>query len=222
MPTVLITGAGRGLGREFARQYAADGWTVIATASQPEKAAGPGIEVHRLAVTDAGGIAALAAGLQGRAIDLLINNAGINPPRDRQTLETMDFAAWSETMAVNVLAPFRLLQALLHNLRAAPAARAITITSRMGSLSEMSAGAIAYRTSKAAVNAAMRGAALDTATRGIIIANYHPGWVQTDMGGPSATLTVPESITALRAAFARLTPADSGGYFDYDGSKIPW
>jgi len=222
MATVLVTGAGRGLGREFARQYAADGWTVIATARQPEKAAGPGIEVHRLAVTDAAGVDALAARLRGRAIDLLINNAGINPPRDGQGVESMDFAAWSETMAVNVLAPFRLLQAVLPNLRAAKGAKAITITSRMGSLTEMSAGAIAYRVSKAAVNAAMKGAALDAATRGIIVANYHPGWVKTDMGGPNATLTIKDSIASLRAAFARLTPADTGGFFDHDGSRIPW
>jgi NAD(P)-dependent dehydrogenase (short-subunit alcohol dehydrogenase family) len=222
MPTILITGASRGLGLEFVRQYRADGWTVIATARDPAKIAVPGVEGHALEVTDFAAVDALAAALRGRAIDVLLNNAGINPPREAQGVTSMDYAAWSQTLTVNAVAPFKLLAAFLPHLLAGAAPRAITITSRMGSLTEMTGGSIAYRSSKAAVNAAMRGASLDPATAGVIVANYHPGWVRTDMGGPQAALNVPEAITSLRAAFARLTPADNGGFFNLDGSRIPW
>lgn len=220
MSTILITGIGRGIGHALALHYAAAGWRVIGTARRPENAP-PGIEVHALDVTDEAAVQRLAAGLADVKLDLLLNNAGIYGP-ERQDVAGLDTDAFAGVLAVNTLAPLTLLRAFLPHLRAAKDAKAITLTSRMGSLTEMGGGYIAYRASKAAVNAVMRAAAQDAATKGITLAVFHPGWVQTDMGGPSAPLAPAQSAAALARAIGALTPADGGQFFNYDGSRVPW
>jgi len=123
--------------------------------------------------------------------------------------------------AVNTVAPTLLAETLLPNVLAAEG-KMIVLTSRMGSIADSSGGSIAYRASKAALNAAWRALALDLKGRPITLAMFHPGWVQTDMGGPNATISQAESVTGLRRVIAGLTPADSGSFLDYQGNTIPW
>lgn len=225
MPTAFITGANRGLGLEFARQYAADGWTVIATARASDQADAlknlDGEVTIRPLDLEASFFDIDWNGVMGdQPIDLFINNAGVMGPRQIDTVE--DAAAWLNMMAVNSVAPVVLAKAALP-LVAAAGGKLIAITSRMGSIADNgSGGYIAYRSSKAALNAAWRSLAIDIADQGVIAALLHPGWVQTDMGGAGAKLTPAQSIADMRRVIAGLTPEQSGSFFDHDGTIIPW
>ena len=224
MPTVLVTGAGRGIGLEFARQYAADGWRVIATVRDPAKAGELGrlpgkIEVHRLDVTDLKAVAGLGRELARDSIDVLIASAGIYLGRSMSP-QSVDEAAWIETFRVNTIAPLALAGALLEPVRRSEGKRLIAITSRMGSIAENPGGAIAYRSSKAALNSVWKG--LAASNRDVIAVVLHPGWVSTDMGGAGAPVTPKQSVAGMRGVIANLTPADNGRFIDYAGAEIPW
>jgi NAD(P)-dependent dehydrogenase (short-subunit alcohol dehydrogenase family) len=223
-PTVLVTGANRGLGLEFARQYAADGWNVIATARNPERAdelkALP-VEVATLDVADPASIDALARSLQGRPIDLLINNAGIFP-RVRG-IEEIDFDDYAQTLVVNTVGPVRVTRALLPNLRAGEMKSVVNITSRLGSIALNDNGVFyGYRESKAALNMFTKTLANELKPEGFTCLTIHPGWVRTDMGGENANLAPAESVSGMRAVIAGRGPADSGTYWSYSGEVVPW
>ena len=226
MPTVLITGANRGIGLEFARQYAEAGYRVHAACRTPESAdalgsLGKGVKLHALDVTDHGRIEALADGLEGEAIDIVINNAGIYG--DQQELGKIDYAAWEEVMRVNTLAPLKMAECFLPHLEAGKMKMIASLTSRMGSIAENDAGGVyIYRSSKAALNAAARSLALDLAPRGITVIVFHPGWVKTDMGGAGALIDAETSVGGMRAVIAGAGPKDSGRFFNYDGTEVPW
>lgn len=220
---VLITGANRGLGLEFATQYAADGWQVIGTARKPGDAdalEATGAKVLQLDVTDADSIAALAAALDGTAIDLLINNAGIFPRESK--LENVDFDDYAAMLAVNTIGPARVTQALLPNLRAGDGKKIVNITSRLGSIEYNSGGFYGYRESKAALNMFTKTLAAELGGEGFICLAIHPGWVATDMGGPNATLTPPQSVAGMREVIGSLSDADNGSYRSYAGDAVPW
>ena len=222
MPTFLITGAGRGIGLEFARQYAADGWDVIATvrdAAAGEALAELGARVETLDMRDFAALASFGERLAGAPLDLFIANAGVSGPRRIGNPQLA--SEWQEVHAVNAVAPTLLAEALLPNVLAAEG-RMVAITSRMGSIADSSGGYLAYRASKAALNAAWRALALDLTGRPVTLALVHPGWVQTDMGGPNAPLSQADSVASLRRLIAGLKREDSGGFFDRDGSPIPW
>ena len=220
MPTVLITGAGRGIGLEFARQYAADGWRVIATVrGDSQELETLGVEVHQLDMRDFAAVEAFPERLGGAPLDLLIANAGVTKAnRIDSAAEAED---WQEVHAVNAVAPTLLATALLPNVAAAKG-RMIAITSQMGSIADSSGGYIAYRASKAALNMAWHALALDWRGRPVTLAMLHPGWVQTDMGGPNATLPLPDSVAAMRSLIAALSPSDSGAFLNYRGEVLPW
>ena len=226
MPTVLITGANRGIGLEFARQYAEAGYRVHAACRTPGSAdalasLGERVTLHALDVTDHGRIEALAAGLKNEAIDILINNAGIYG--DRQELGKIDYAAWEEVMRVNTLAPLKMAECFLPHLEAGKMKMIASLTSRMGSIADNNAGGVyIYRSSKAALNAAARSLALDLAPRGITVIVFHPGWVKTDMGGPSALIDAETSVGGMRAVIEGAGPKATGRFFAYDGAEVPW
>jgi len=228
MPTVLITGANRGLGREFARQYAKDGWRVIATARAPEtatelRALGPAIAVHRLDVADLGAVAAFARALSEETIDVLIANAGISGPRGMrpEAIGTEEAAAWEAVFRVNAMAPLALAGAFVKAVARSKERKMIAITSRLGSIAANNDGGLyGYRSSKAALNALWRSFAIDHPA--IIATLLHPGWVRTDMGGSGAPLGAEESVAGMRRVIARLGKADSGRFYDYQGEQIPW
>jgi NAD(P)-dependent dehydrogenase (short-subunit alcohol dehydrogenase family) len=228
--TVLVSGANRGLGREFVRQYAADGWKVYAACRDPRKAAELGrlaagngrIEVLAMDVANGASVAAAAGRIAGAPIDLLVNNAGVGSPKG-QKLGSLDYAAWARVLDINTLGPVRVTEAFLPNLERGGGKKVVTITSKMGSIDDNgSGGSYAYRTSKTAVNMAVKSLSIDLAPRGITCIVVHPGWVRTDMGGPSGLISPEESISGIRRVIARLTPADAGGFFNYDGKPIAW
>ena len=226
MPTVMITGANRGIGFELARRYAADGWRVLAACRDPAKANGlEGLEgdvrVHRLDVTDFARVDALAGELEGEAIDVLINNAGISDMR-QERMDGVDYDRWTEVLRVNTIAPFKVSDAFAGHVARSETRLIVAITSRLGSIELNSGGRYAYRSSKAALNSVMRGLARDLRARGITVAVLHPGWVRTDMGGQDANIDVGESAAGLHAVIAGLGPADSGRFFSYDGTELPW
>lgn len=229
MSTILITGAGRGLGLEFARQYAADGWSVIATvrnpaAGAPLAALGRAVEVHLLDLGERAAIRRLAEELGGRAIDILLNNAGIYGPRDAaQSFGSLDWAEWMRVLQTNVLAPMAMAEAFADGVARSERRLIVNVSSQMGSMGDGgSGGAYMYRSSKAALNALTKNMSVDLAPRGITVISVHPGWVRTDMGGSGATLSPEESVAGLRKVFAKAGPQRSGRFFNYDGREIGW
>ena len=227
MPSVLITGANRGLGLEFTRQYAADGWRVFAACRDPagarDLAAVEGdVSAETLDVDDGPQVAALANKLSGQPIDVLINNAGIYGPKD-VTRDTVVYDAWGQVFRTNAMSPLAVSAAFAANVAQGGQKKIITLSSIMGSIAENdSSGDFIYRSSKAAVNAVMKSLARDLKSEGITVAVLHPGWVRTDMGGPDASIEAPESVTGMRAVIAGLKESDSGRFLNYDGTEIPW
>ena len=227
MPSVLITGASRGLGLEFTRQYAADGWRVFAACRDPagakDLAAVEGdVSAETLDVDDPSQVAALAKKLSGQPIDVLINNAGIYGPKDL-TRDTIDYDAWGQVFRTNAMSPLAVSAAFAANVAQGGQKKIITLSSIMGSIAENdSSGDFIYRSSKAAVNAVMKSLAGDLKSEGITVTVVHPGWVLTDMGGPEAAIDATESVTGMRAVIAGLKESDSGRFFNNDGTEIPW
>jgi NAD(P)-dependent dehydrogenase (short-subunit alcohol dehydrogenase family) len=224
MTTVLITGANRGLGLEFARQYRANGADVIACCRAPAKADllnALAVKVLELDVTDSASINTLAAALKGTPIDILIASAGIWGP-ERQGADDCDFDRILEVLTVNSVGPWRVARALKANLVAGYDKKLVVITSKMGSISDSSGGSIAYRASKAALNMIMHAVAKEWARDGLKVGIFHPGWVQTDMGGPQAPLDAEASINGLCARIAELSTRTSGRFIDYAGKEIGW
>jgi NAD(P)-dependent dehydrogenase (short-subunit alcohol dehydrogenase family) len=226
MPTILITGANRGIGLELAKQYAGDGWSVIATARDPKNADGLNalkgdIRIEALEVTDEKQIAALAKKLKGTAIDVLLNNAGMLT--GYESFGETDTESWLKTLHVNSIAPLKLTEALVEHVAASQQKKVASITSGMGSIgSHASTGAYAYRSSKAALNMVMVTAANELRSRGISVAVISPGWVKTDMGGAGAPLDVKQSAAGIRKVIDKLNVGISGQFFNYSGENLPW
>lgn len=226
MPTVLVTGASRGLGLEFCRQYAAQGWDVVACCRNPDKAPelsalAPKVRVEALDVDDDSAIAALARRVAG-PLDVLINNAGV-AGQEAGALNKLDSAGWLKVLRTNTISPVKMAEAFVEHLAAGGQRKLVAITSRLGSIElNDSGGMYAYRSSKAALNMAWKSLSLDLAGRGVICAVLHPGWVRTDMGGPSAPVTPPQSVAGMIKVIAGLTQADSGRFFDFDGHPLAW
>jgi NAD(P)-dependent dehydrogenase (short-subunit alcohol dehydrogenase family) len=231
MPAVLITGANRGIGLEFTRQYAAEGWEVFAACRNPDAAkelvaltssSGSQLTVLGMDVTDAKSVGSARRQLGNEAIDLLINNAGVSGAPGQRTGH-IDYENWARVLEVNTMGPLRVIEAFLDHIARSERRLIVTITSGMGSLTDnTSGGSIAYRTSKAAVNMAVRSVAAELAPRGITNVVVNPGWVKTRMGGAGAPLPIEDSVAAMRRLFDRLQPSDSGRFFNYDGGEHPW
>ena len=228
MKTVFISGANRGLGLEFARQYSADEWRVIAGCREPDRADAlrmlENTRIVAMDVADSGSIASAAAQLSGLSIDLLINNAGIYGSKvgDRgQSLDLMDIDIWTHVMRTNVMGPFEVTRAFLPLL--AKEAVIGIVSSTLGSIGDNGHGGVyAYRSSKAAVNMVGRSLAMDLKPRGFPVVLLHPGWVHTDMGGPKAPVAPVDSIAGMRRVLANVTLASTGRFFGWDGAELPW
>ena len=223
MSTVLITGAARGLGLEFVKQYAARGWKVHACARSPEslKEVTGDIHLHKLEVTDYGAVKALASELKGEAIDVLVCNAGVSGS-EAGDLGRIDPKVWRDTFEVNALAPLMMAEAFVEQVAASKDRKLIAISSRLGSITHNDGARYAYRASKTALNMEWQSLSKDTAAKGLICVVLHPGWVQTDMGGKAATLTIAQSVPSMVKVIDGLKPADNGRFLNYDGTELPW
>ena len=237
MPSVLITGANRGIGLAFARSFAADGWRVHACCRDPDRAEDLGaliadadtaspdmasvVTLHRLDVTDGPRIAGLSRELADEAIDVLVNNAGVMGPRTG--FGEIDYDGWLPVFETNTLAPLRMAEGFVEQVAKSGRKLIVNISSIMGSIGETAGGgAVVYRSSKAALNMVSKCLSAELAPRGITVIAFHPGWVSTDMGGPGAAVTPGESVEGMRAVIERVTPNDSGRFFNFDGHEIQW
>ena len=232
-PTVLITGGNRGIGLEFCRQYLADGWRVIATARNPDDADdlrsyGGDLQVEGLDVTDHDQIDALAGRYADQPIDVLINNAGIIGPIpipehiERQHFGSMDYELWDRVLRTNTMAPLKMAEAFVEHVAASEQKKIVTLSSTVGSLVERDTPAFAYATSKTAVNKAMKLLSVVLRDRGISVAIFCPGYVQTRMDFGTADVKPPDSVAGLRHLIAELGPDTSGTYRRYNGETIAW
>ena len=237
MPTILITGANRGLGLEFVRQYAADDWQIIACCRDPEDAdelnqlaaTNEVIVIEQLDVNDFDAIDALAAKYAGRPIDILLNNAGIIGPIpiaeniERQSFGSMEYDVWADVLRTNTFAPVKMAEAFLENVAASEQKKIVNISSTVGSITEMAIPGLAYASSKSALNRVMTIIAGQVKERGVIVAMYCPGYVKTRMDAFGyATVDIPDSIAALRPMIEGLTIEQTGSYTGHDGRTIGW
>jgi NAD(P)-dependent dehydrogenase (short-subunit alcohol dehydrogenase family) len=242
MPSVIVTGASRGIGLEFVRQYCAAGYQVYATCHSLGRAdrlkalpaeGGGRIDILEMDVTDADQVKAVAERLKSQPIDLLINNAGNVEPifygsgayegHDDPDLRNYDFDGWLDLLKTNLLGPARVCGAFVDNLAAGTRPVAVNMSSTLASIaSTWQAGRYAYRTSKAALNMVTRSAGEWYQQRGIILVSISPGWTRTEMGGPKATATAEQSVESVRKVIAGLTMADTGKFFNFDGQPMAW
>ncbi|WP_019883155.1 MULTISPECIES: SDR family oxidoreductase [unclassified Methylophilus] len=226
--TILITGANRGIGLEYVKQYAESGQQVYATVRDPSKATAlqqlaakhTNIQVLALDVGDVSAIRALAGQLSALTIDILISNAGTYPD---SAFGKTDPQAWLHAFQVNTLTTYYLAEAFLPQLRRANQAKLIAMTSKMGSMEDNgSGGEYIYRSSKTALNMVVKSLSIDLREFNIKVAALHPGWVRTDMGGPNGLIDTETSVRGLRQVIEGLTSAQSGEFIAYDGKGIPW
>jgi NAD(P)-dependent dehydrogenase (short-subunit alcohol dehydrogenase family) len=235
-PLVLITGANRGIGLELVRQYAAERWSVIATCRDPldadelnslARSAGD-VRVEPLDLTDAASIERLRDELAGTSIDVLVNNAGTMGPLPledhiyRQRFGGIDYDLWSNIMLANTLGTVRLTEALIENVAASAQKKIVMVSSTAGSIGGSDRTAMAYTTSKAALNKASTIIARTVADRGVIVLVLCPGHVKTRLGIGGAGVEIDDSVTGIRSVVAGLTMADSGTFLRYNGESIPW
>lgn len=238
MPSILITGANRGLGFGLLKRYVDDGWRVYGCCRNPENAAqlnaiadasGGTLTVHRVDVEDDESIAALKAGLEGQTLDLLLIVAGyygkaiMTEPGGLQKFGESDYDDWAKILNINVMGPMKMAEALVDNVAASDKKQIVTLSSAIGSIGGNTIGNMyAYRSSKAGVNAVMKSMSIDLKGRGITALSLHPGWVRTDMGGPSADLDPQTSVDGMKKVLDGLTLADAGRFLDYTGDELPW
>ena len=238
MPTVLVTGASRGLGLEFVRQYASAGWEVIAGARRPDEAGelatlkrrwGGTVAVELLDVTNEQHIESLAGKYPSSAIDVLINNAGDIGPRGaareqlhKQFFGSLDYAAWHRLLDVNVFAPMRIAEVFAEHVERSEQKKMIFISSSVGSNVAGTQPVFLYATSKAALNKCVSLAAPQLLKRGVIVAALCPGHVKTALGGAGATVEVTASVTGMRKIIGKLTATEAGSFTRYNGDNIPW
>jgi NAD(P)-dependent dehydrogenase (short-subunit alcohol dehydrogenase family) len=237
LSTILITGANRGLGLEFTRQYADDGWKVIACCRNPDEADdlmnlaadNSDVSIEKLDVADHAAINSLGKKYAGMPIDVLLNNAGIIGPIpiaeniERQNFGSMEYDVWEDVLRVNTFGPVKMTEAFLENVAASEQKKIVTISSTVGSITEMAIPALAYASSKTALNRVMTIIAGQVKGRGIIVAMYCPGYVKTRMDAFGyAMVEIPDSIAALRPMIADLTIEQTGSYTGHDGHTIGW
>ena len=237
MPTALITGVNRGLGRELAQQYLTRGWQIIGTVRTPTDDLAALADAHdgrlrleQADMLDIDSLGALAAAVGATPIDVLLLSAGTMGSADFANqgmnvggFQQTDYPDWLDVMTVNVLAPLRLAELLVDAVAASEHRTIVGLSSMLGSMAMNTIGGLySYRTSKAALNALLRSLSFDLAKREIIVAALHPGWVRTDMGGPNATVSAEESARGLISVISSLEPNTSGRFFSYTGEELPW
>ena len=231
MNTVLITGANRGLGLEFCKQYAKADWSVLAGCRNPELATqlnklaieNPHVQVFKIDVLDRNSIDIIANDLKGTRIDLLIANAGVYGDSRGHEGGSLEYANWINTLETNVLGVVKVAEAFLPNLKKGQKPCIAALSSQMGSIEDNSSGgSILYRSSKAALNAAMKSLSIDLQNDDIGVLIFHPGWVKTDMGGTHALIDAETSVCGMMKQISEFKMSQTGRFIKYDGTQLPW
>ncbi|MEQ8248304.1 MAG: SDR family oxidoreductase [Alphaproteobacteria bacterium] len=236
MPTILITGANKGLGLGFAKRYSADGWRVLAACRRPQEAAdlaaharSHDVHIHPLDVTDHASVEALADTLKVEPIDILLNNAAVQGGHPQKFGHT-DYAAWDIAFRTNVMGVMKMCEAFVPHLERGAKKLIVNVSSRTASITnktkadpDNTKGELhQYRSTKSALNMVSRCLAWELKPRGIAVVMLGPGWVRTDLGGPNARLSVDEAIDACVPTINALTFNDTGQFRGHDGSTVPW
>ena len=224
MARVLITGAGRGIGKALTEQYVAAGNEVIACVRDPSACAGLAGGKAALQVMDAGSAESISAAREAigdTAIDILINNAGAVGGM-KQTLNDLDLDEWRRALDVNTIGPILIARAFKSNLAASGNGKVMNVTSQLAASTWPFGGMYIYSSTKAALSRATQILAIDWQEDGISVALMHPGWVKTDMGGPNADITADESAAGIISVIDGMTKADSGKFYKWNGEIHPW
>lgn len=226
MKTVFITGANRGIGLSLVQHYLNNGWQVDATYRSAESSqdllsiSAPNLNCHQLEVTDYAAVSSLAQQLS--SIDLLINNAGYYGPKGYGFGHT-DVDEWRKVLETNSIAPLKLVEAFFPNLQQGQLKKIACLSSKVGSMTEnTSGGGYIYRSSKAALNSVVKSLSNDLTNQGFTVLALHPGWVQTEMGGPNALIDTQTSASGLSQVIQNANQEHSGKFINYDGSELPW
>ncbi len=237
MKTLLVTGANRGLGLEFVRQFAERGDKIIAGCRYPQNAdqlqdllmSKPDqVAIEQLDVTEAESIGALANKYKDQAIDILINNAGLLGPNPivenfpRQHFGSLDYELWAEIMRINTFGPVRMAEAFFKNVARSGDRKIICLSSSVGSIESRRTPSMSYPSSKAALNKSVSLMADQFKEREIICVAICPGHVKTRMGVGGADVEIEESVTGMMRVIEKLTLANSGSFTRYDGARVPW
>ncbi len=229
MTSVLITGANRGIGLELSQQYVAKGDRVYACCRKPDAAeklsalaskSNGALSIHTMDVSSEDSIKACAEELSQVPIDILINNAGVYGG-EHQSLGDASLEDWLMTIQINTIGPFRVAEAFQQHLKSAKSPKMLTVSSQVGA-STFSMPIYAYSSSKAAVNKVMQILASEWQQHGISVSLIHPGWVQTDMGGPDAAITPKESAEGIRRVIEKMDMTNTGSFFKWNGEIHPW
>lgn len=227
---ILVTGSNRGIGLELCKQYADEGWQVHACCRQPQAANElkqlaekiPHISLHKLDVTNAAEIRMLAEKLKHVVIDILFNNAGVYGQSDAY-IGNIDAQKWLQCLQINTISPLKIIESFVTHVAASDLKIIATMSSKMASMADNgSGGSYVYRSSKAALNAVMTSVAIDLKPKNIKVAILHPGWVKTDMTGDNAEISTNECVNNLMKILQNMSLENSGGFFDIDGTTIPW
>ena len=228
MNTILVTGANRGLGYEFVKQYSESDYNVLACCRDTSQAinlkkladVSENIEIYKLDVGNLENIKNLSKQLQDKKIDILINNAGIYRS---STVGNINYDEWLESFRINTIAPYQITEAFLNQISNSDLKKVISITSKMGSIDDnTSGGSYIYRSSKTALNSMMQSLSHDIKHHGIATLTLHPGWVRTDMGGMGGWIDAYESVQGMIKQIKKLTLDNTGKYVDYAGKSINW
>ena len=230
MATILVTGANRGLGIEFVEQYLNEGNEVIATYRNENSSMDliemgnerSNLKLLQLDVSSNKSLNSFAENLGNLPIDIFINNAGVYGPRN-SSFGNVDEENWIPAIKVNTIAPILMTQLIIKNIRSGADKKLIYITSKMGSIDDnKGGGAYVYRSSKTALNSVVKSLSVDLENEGMTVALIHPGWVKTDMGGPSALIDKDTSVRGMTEVISNLDISSTGNFYNYDGSIIPW
>ncbi len=236
MPTVMVTGANRGIGYEHVAQYAQKKWKVIACTRQPEKAIdllqlqdkyGANFIIEELEVTNHNQVDDLSQKHSNTAIDIFINNAGTGGPEgmpgamDYQKIDNMNYQIWRDILEVNLLAPFKVATSFHKQISISDKKTLIMMSSDLGSVSQNTFGGLySYRASKSGLNIVAKG--MSNEWKDIIVVALAPGWCRTYLGGAEAEIDPMDSVEDQQKMFESLTESDSGKFLDRFGNEVPW
>jgi NAD(P)-dependent dehydrogenase (short-subunit alcohol dehydrogenase family) len=228
--SILITGTNRGIGLEFVKHYLKNNEKVIATCRNKNSAKDllelknttSNLSLVELDVSNPKSIDEFASKITDQPIDTFINNAGVFGPRNNE-FENFNAKEWLDVFNINTIAPLLITQKILKNLRLGKNKKLVFISSKVGSIEENTGGGMyIYRSSKTALNQVIKSLSIDFKDENFIAVALHPGWVQTDMGGPNALINTKTSVKGMAEVIESLVPKNSGRFYNYDGSSIPW